>query len=125
MRCAVRRDPVFLGGDHSLSMGSVNGVARHWHAQGRELFVLWLDAHADYNTPATTITGNMHGMSGAFLCGEPGLDGLLPRTGARRSSRASLACSACARWTRGKELLAQRVSGSRTCGGSTSSASAC
>jgi len=60
-------------------MGSVNGVARHWHEQGRELFVLWLDAHADYNTPATTITGNMHGMSAAFLCGEPGLDGLLGR----------------------------------------------
>ncbi|QUS38601.1 arginase [Tardiphaga alba] len=69
--------PIFIGGDHSLSMGSVNGVARHWHAQGRELFVLWLDAHADYNTPETTITGNMHGMSAAFLCGEPGLDGLL------------------------------------------------
>ncbi|HEY0236942.1 MAG TPA: arginase [Afipia sp.] len=69
--------PVFLGGDHSLSMGSVNGVARHWHEQGRELFVLWLDAHADYNTPMTTVTGNMHGMSGAFLCGEPGLDALL------------------------------------------------
>ncbi|MDB5504387.1 MAG: rocF [Tardiphaga sp.] len=69
--------PIFIGGDHSLSMGSVNGVARHWHEQGRELFVLWLDAHADYNTPATTITGNMHGMSAAFLCGEPGLDGLL------------------------------------------------
>lgn len=71
--------PFFLGGDHSLSMGSVNGVARHWHEQGRELFVLWLDAHADYNTPATTITGNMHGMSAAFLCGEPGLDRLLGR----------------------------------------------
>lgn len=69
--------PIFLGGDHSLSMGSVNGVARHWHEQGRDLFVLWLDAHADYNTPATTITGNMHGMSGAFLCGEGGLDELL------------------------------------------------
>jgi arginase len=69
--------PIFLGGDHTLSMGSVNGVARHWREAGRELFVLWLDAHADYNTPATTITGNMHGMSAAFLCGEPGLDGLL------------------------------------------------
>jgi arginase len=69
--------PLFLGGDHSLSMGSVNGVARHWREAGRELFVLWLDAHADYNTPATTMTGNMHGMSGAFLCGEPGLDRLL------------------------------------------------
>jgi arginase len=69
--------PVFLGGDHSLSMGSVNGIARHCREIGRELFVLWLDAHADYNTPETTITANMHGMSAAFLCGEPGLDGLL------------------------------------------------
>jgi arginase len=69
--------PIFMGGDHSLSMGSVNGVARHWQQQGRPLFVLWVDAHADYNTPATTITGNMHGMSAAFLCGEPGLDSLL------------------------------------------------
>ncbi len=69
--------PIFVGGDHSLSMGSVNGVARHCREQGRDLFVMWLDAHADYNTPATTITGNMHGMSAAFLCGEEGLDGLL------------------------------------------------
>jgi arginase len=69
--------PIFMGGDHSLSMGSVNGVARYWQQQGRPLFVLWVDAHADYNTPATTITGNMHGMSAAFLCGEPGLDHLL------------------------------------------------
>src|SRR5205807_1941008 len=45
--------PIFLGGDHTLSMGSVNGIARHWHAAGREVFVVWLDAHADYNTPAT------------------------------------------------------------------------
>jgi arginase len=75
--------PIFLGGDHTLSMGSVNGIARYWRELGRELFVMWLDAHADYNTPATTLSGNMHGMSAAFLCGEPGLDGLLgeePRT---------------------------------------------
>jgi len=58
-------------------MGSVNAMARHRQERGRELFVLWLDAHADYNTPETTITANMHGMSAAFLCGEPGLDGLL------------------------------------------------
>jgi arginase len=69
--------PIFLGGDHSLSMGSVNGMARHWQEARRELFVVWLDAHADYNTPATTLSGNMHGMSAAFLCGEPGLDSLL------------------------------------------------
>ena len=69
--------PIFLGGDHTLSMGSVNGVARYWREEGRELFMLWLDAHADYNTPATTVSANMHGMSAAFLCAEPGLDGLL------------------------------------------------
>src|SRR3954447_11777176 len=69
--------PLFLGGDHSLSMGSVNGVARHWREAGRELFLLWLDAHADYNTPETTVSANMHGMSAAFLCGEPGLERLL------------------------------------------------
>jgi arginase len=70
--------PIFMGGDHSLSMGSVNGVARYWQQEmNRPLFVLWVDAHADYNTPATTVTGNMHGMSAAFLCGEPGLDSLL------------------------------------------------
>jgi arginase len=69
--------PIFLGGDHSLSMGSVNAMARHWRENGRELFVLWLDAHADYNTPATTLSANMHGMAAAFLCGEGGLDGLL------------------------------------------------
>jgi arginase len=70
--------PIFMGGDHSLSMGSVNGVARYWQQEmNRPLFVLWLDAHADYNTPATTLTGNMHGMSAAFLCGETGLDDLL------------------------------------------------
>ena len=70
--------PIFMGGDHSLSMGSVNGVARYWQQElGRPVFVLWLDAHADYNTPATSVTGNMHGMAAAFLCGEPGLDGLL------------------------------------------------
>jgi arginase len=66
--------PVVLGGDHSLSMGSVTGVARHFRAVGTELFVLWLDAHADFNTPATSPTGNMHGMPTAFLCGEPGFD---------------------------------------------------
>jgi arginase len=63
--------PVFLGGDHSISMGSVAGVAKHCRDQGRELFVLWIDAHGDFNTPRTSETGNIHGMSLALLCGEP------------------------------------------------------
>lgn len=78
------RTPVFLGGDHSLSMGSINGVARHHADHGRPLFVLWLDAHADFNTPMTSPSGNMHGMPLAYLCGEPGLEDFaadVPRTG--------------------------------------------
>ena len=70
--------PVFLGGDHSLSMGSVTGVARHCRDVGKPLFVLWLDAHADFNTPATSPSGNMHGMPVALLCGEDGFDGMFP-----------------------------------------------
>jgi arginase len=68
--------PVVLGGDHSLSMGSVDGVARHCRQRNRPLFVLWLDAHADFNTPDTSPSGNMHGMPLAALCGEPGLEGV-------------------------------------------------
>ncbi len=69
--------PVVLGGDHSVAMGSVSGVARYCHELGKELFVLWLDAHSDFNTPEISPTGNAHGMSAAFLCGEPGMDWLI------------------------------------------------
>jgi arginase len=67
------RVPIVLGGDHSLSIGSVSGVLQYCAETGRAPFVLWLDAHADFNTPATSPSGNLHGMSAAWLCGEPGL----------------------------------------------------
>jgi arginase len=70
------RTPIVLGGDHSLAMGSISGVARHAAEAGRELFVLWLDAHSDFNTPLTSPSGNMHGMSAAMLSREPGLEGV-------------------------------------------------
>lgn len=63
--------PIFLGGDHSISMGTVAGVARHCRDAGKPLFVIWIDAHGDFNTPTTSETGNIHGMSLALLCGEP------------------------------------------------------
>lgn len=72
------RLPIFMGGDHALAMGTVSGAARHAHEQGRPLCVLWLDAHADFNTPTTSESGNMHGMPVAFYCGEAGFEGLLP-----------------------------------------------
>lgn len=62
--------PVFMGGDHSLSMGSLSGVASHWQEKGRPLYVLWLDAHADFNTPSISPSGNLHGMSLALAAGE-------------------------------------------------------
>jgi arginase len=66
--------PIFLGGDHSISIGSVSGVARWCAEQDRELFVLWFDAHGDFNTPAISPSGNLHGMALAVLCGEDEFD---------------------------------------------------
>ena len=70
--------PIFLGGDHSLSLGSVHGVAAHAAAQGRPLFVLWLDAHSDFHTLETTESGNLHGTPLAYLTGRAGFDGFPP-----------------------------------------------
>ncbi|RVH90544.1 arginase, partial [Sinorhizobium meliloti] len=64
---------------HALSMGSVSGMARHAQDVGRPLFVLWLDAHADFNSPATSPSGNMHGMPVAFFCGEAEFAPILPK----------------------------------------------
>ena len=61
--------PIFMGGDHSLSLGSIRGVSRH---SQRPLFVLWLDAHPDFHTPETTTSGNLHGTPLAYLTGQPG-----------------------------------------------------
>ncbi len=63
------RLPLLVGGDHSLAIGSVSAVARHSRSTGRKLRVLWLDAHADFNTAALTPSGNIHGMPLACLCG--------------------------------------------------------
>jgi arginase len=63
------RLPILLGGDHCLSIGSISAVARHCRQQRRPLRVLWLDAHADFNTSVLTPSGNIHGMPVACLCG--------------------------------------------------------
>lgn len=62
--------PLVLGGDHSLSIGSVAGVAEHYRRQDRSIGVIWVDAHADMNRPQTTPSGNIHGMSLAVLLGK-------------------------------------------------------
>jgi len=63
------RLPILMGGDHCLAIGSIAAVARHCRASGRKLRLLWLDAHADFNTSVLTPSGNIHGMPVACLCG--------------------------------------------------------
>lgn len=61
--------PIMLGGDHCLAVGSIGAVAAHCQAIDKRLRVLWLDAHADFNTSDITPSGNVHGMPVAVLCG--------------------------------------------------------
>ena len=61
--------PVVLGGDHSVAVGSVSGVTRHFRRQKKSLGLIWIDAHADMNTPETSQSGNVHGMPLACLTG--------------------------------------------------------
>jgi arginase len=63
------RMPIVLGGDHCLGIGSISAVARHCRETDKKLRILWLDAHADFNTSALTPSGNIHGMPVACLCG--------------------------------------------------------
>ena len=70
--------PIFLGGDHSLSLGSVAGVANHAATMGRPQFVLWLDAHSDFHTPQTTASGNLHGTPLGYVTGRAGFHGFPP-----------------------------------------------
>ena len=80
--------PVLLGGDHCLAIGAISAVARHCRNAGKRLRVLWLDAHADFNTQALTPSGNLHGMPVACLCGlgPDGLTGLSGQTPALEPS---------------------------------------
>lgn len=70
--------PLVLGGDHSLAGGSVAGTATALAEKGQRVGLLWLDAHADLNTPASTLSGNVHGMPVAHLLGhgDPRMAGL-------------------------------------------------
>lgn len=71
------RLPVTLGGDHAVAMGSLIAAAEASRRARAPLFVLWIDAHGDFNTPLISPSGAAHGMSMAFACGEPGFDGLM------------------------------------------------
>ena len=61
--------PLVLGGDHAQAIGTIAGLARYWRHHGKDIGVIWVDAHTDMNTPETTPTGNIHGMPLAVLLG--------------------------------------------------------
>jgi arginase len=63
------RLPILLGGDHCLAIGSISAVAAHCRATGKQLRIIWVDAHADFNTAELTPSGNIHGMPVACLAG--------------------------------------------------------
>jgi arginase len=65
----ANRFPLILGGDHSMGIGSLGGVAAHCKREGKRMGVVWIDAHADMNTPETTPSGNIHGMPLAVAMG--------------------------------------------------------
>lgn len=70
--------PILMGGDHSIAAGALAGMSRRASEAGREIFVLWLDAHADFHTLETTRSGNLHGVPMAYATGMPGFDGIFP-----------------------------------------------
>lgn len=70
--------PIFLGGDHAISLGTVTGMAAHAASLGRPLFVLWLDAHSDFHTPQSSDSGNLHGTPVAYATGQSGFTGFPP-----------------------------------------------
>jgi arginase len=76
------RTPLVLGGDHSCAVGTVAGMARHFRTQDRKLGVIWIDAHADMNTPESSPSGNVHGMPLACIIGlgPPKLAGIAETT---------------------------------------------
>ncbi len=70
--------PIFLGGDHSLALGTVTGIADHAAAINKPLFVLWLDAHSDFHTPQSTDSGNLHGTPTGYFTGRSGFHDFPP-----------------------------------------------
>jgi arginase len=62
-------EPLVLGGDHSIAVGTTAGVAAHFHKKSRRIGVIWLDAHGDMNTPDSSPSGNVHGMPLASIMG--------------------------------------------------------
>ena len=83
--------PIVLGGDHSIAIGTVSGVAEYYRGRDEKIGLIWVDAHADMNTPETSPSGNIHGMPLATLLGFGherlvNIGGFTPKVEARNAS---------------------------------------
>ena len=70
--------PIVCGGDHAVAAGTLTGLSRRAAETGRDMFVLWLDAHPDFHTLDTTTSGNLHGVPVAYATGQKGFEGIFP-----------------------------------------------
>lgn len=77
-RASAQGLPIFLGGDHAVSAGSITGMSRRAAEEGRPLFVLWLDSHPDFHTLESTTSGHLHGVPMAYATGQPGFTPYFP-----------------------------------------------
>ena len=77
-RASAEGMPITLGGDHSIAAGTLSGLSRRAAERGRELFVLWLDAHPDFHSLDSTQSGNLHGVPMAYATGQGGFAGVFP-----------------------------------------------
>ena len=78
LRASGQGMPIFLGGDHALSAGSMAGVSHYAAQQGQPLFVVWLDSHPDFHTLETTTSGHLHGVPLAYATGQKGFEPYFP-----------------------------------------------
>lgn len=77
-RASAHGMPIFLGGDHAVSAGSITGMSRRAAAEERPLFLLWLDSHPDFHTLDSTTSGHLHGVPMAYATGRPGFTPYFP-----------------------------------------------
>lgn len=78
-RASAHGMPIFMGGDHAVSAGSITGISRRAAEEGKPLFVLWLDSHPDFHTLETTTSGHLHGVPMAYAMGRPGFTPYFPQ----------------------------------------------
>jgi arginase len=105
--------PLVLGGDHSLSIGTVSAVSAHYAKGDESIGLIWVDAHTDMNTPETTPSGNIHGMALAILTGQGGPEHLQAMAGFNPAVHPGNACVIGARDVDPPEKDVVRESGIR------------